>query len=96
MSANRNLKLVESEPFNAQQAVADCRAKREHSEKEREQTAIILTHIGKAARLCYECRRRNKDAGDEAGERYFDDFAYKLNDLYIDLIRKFPGLMEVK
>ena len=77
-------------PFDASKAVAAH--KRTQAEKERERAAQILTHIGKAARLCYECRRVN----DAEGERYFDEKARELEEIYLDLKKKFPGLEEIR
>ena len=60
--------------------------------KERESAQIILTHLGKAARLAH----KSAIESDTGGYKYFYDLYRTLEDAYVDIQKKFPGIEEKK
>ena len=71
-------------------------AKKQPSDIQREQAAIVLTHLGKAARLVSKMSQEAFSKKDEPGGGYFNRLYWSIENQYIDLKRMFPDLEENK
>lgn len=66
--------------------------KKTPADKEREAAQIIITHLGKAARLASQTARES----DAAGHNFFMDLYAAMDDIYHEIQKKFPGIEEAK